>query len=347
MTNIRYDIFPQMEDYDAMEAGKIVPFAMLSGPMNYKSKRINTDRHGFRLTKFNGEYIGIDDLSSFECVNFVIGGSSVFGVGASDDDHSIASLLSQETNEPWFSLGIRGGVSLQEYIHLIRFIRKAKKVNNIVFFSGINDIYINLLTDYRNDFDNTFESDNSAQSCKEKVISYFLSRILFVDRSEIANKSFKEALLYRFGKRQDEAAKEILTDTERLDVLFGNFERNFLLYSALQDKLECTISYILQPFAHWTGKTLSEDEKQVFDHLDELQKDSKWGSQKSKFTPEAYTRIVNTVRQTALTNRITFVDSHPYFKNDATAFVDTVHLNDAGNEIAKNLILETISERNN
>ena len=40
--NIRYDTFPQLIDYDSMDSGIFTPYAMLSGPKSYKSKKINT-----------------------------------------------------------------------------------------------------------------------------------------------------------------------------------------------------------------------------------------------------------------------------------------------------------------
>lgn len=333
-----------MEDYDNMASGRIVPFAMLSGPTNYTSKTINTDRHGFRLTNFNGQYLSIDDISNFEKINLIIGGSTVFGVGASSDDSTISSLLSKETNDPWFSLGIRGGVSLQEYIHLIRFINKARKIDNIVFFSGINDVYINLLTDQKKDFDNRFESDDTQHSCKRRIISYILSKIYFIDQSKLINKPLTEMLFNPYKNHEKDTSREVLTDDERINVLFENLDRNFLLYSAIKEKIDCRMYYILQPFAYWTGKSITEEERQVFDYLDQLQKKSKWASQKSKFTLDIYQRVKNYMKNLATQYNVIFIDSNKYFNVNKTLFVDSVHLNDDGNVITKNIILESIKE---
>jgi hypothetical protein len=56
-TNIRYNCFPQMEDYDIMPTGIFSPYSMLSGPISYSSPRINTDALGFRNSYFNSSIV--------------------------------------------------------------------------------------------------------------------------------------------------------------------------------------------------------------------------------------------------------------------------------------------------
>ena len=41
---------------------------------------------------------------------------------------------------------------------------------------------------------------------------------------------------------------------------------------------------------------------------------------------------------------IDFIDSHSYYAIDKTLFVDAVHLNDVGNGVAANIILQNIKE---
>lgn len=344
LTNIRNKIYPQMQEYDQMESGKIVPFAMLSGPMNFKSKNINTDRHGFRLTKFKGSYISIDNIDEYENINILVGGSTVFGVGATSDDTTITSLLSQKTNEPWFNLGIRGGVSLTEYIHLIRFIYKAKNIKNIVFFSGINDIYINILTDFKNDFDNRFENEKIKYSCKREFIANLFSKLYFVDKSKIIQKSLKGMFLYPFIKKEEQVKEKKLTDIEQIETLFENFKRNFLLYSALSKELDTKVAYILQPFSDWTCKEFTKDELDVFQYLEELQKDSKWASHKSKLSKKLYTEISIFLEKELNKYDINYIDSHDKYNVEKTVFVDAVHINDDGNEIASDIILNSIKD---
>ncbi|WP_415397873.1 hypothetical protein [Sulfurimonas sp. CS5] len=343
MTNVRNDIFPQMREYDQMESGKIVPFAMLSGPISYKSENIHTDRHGFRVSKFKNNYISMDDISKFDDINIIIGGSTVFGVGSTSNDTTISSILSQKTNEPWFNLGIRGGVSFTEYIHLIRFIYKAKNVKQIVFFSGINDIYINMLTEYKNDFDNRFENNKVEYGCKRKLISTVLSKLYFIKQSDIEDLSLKDMILYPFIKKEEVKEKK-LTDNEQVEILFENFRRNFLLYSALSKQFDTKVTYILQPFSDWTDKEFTNDELEVFEYLEKLQKGSKWASHKSKLSKELYYRVSTFMSEELNNLNIKFIDSHNEFNTKETIFVDAVHINDIGNQIASEIIFNSIKD---
>jgi lysophospholipase L1-like esterase len=326
-----------MEYYDKMASGVNVPFAMLSGPLNYKSKYINTDKNGFRFTKFNEQYISIDDINRFEEVNILVGGSTVFGVGSTSDDTTITSYLSQATGEVWLNMGIRGGVSLTEYIHLIRFIYKAKRVKNIIFFSGINDIYINQLTDKKNNFDNLFNSINSGcYSCKRRFISSIFSKIYNTNKNNLIDKSLKEIIFY--PKYKNHFSEKILTEDEKLNLTVENFKRNFFLYSALQKELNCNIVYIFQPFTDWTDKIFSKEEELVFEELEKLQQNSKWVSHRNKLSRELYNNLVKSFSEISNSTGVKFKDSHEYFNNEKTLFVDAVHLSDEGNKLVSNLI---------
>jgi hypothetical protein len=330
-----------MQEYDQMESGIIVPFAMLSGPINYESKNIHTDEHGFRLTKFKDRYISINDIDKFDEINIVIGGSTVFGVGSTSDDTTIASVLSNKTNEPWFNLGVRGGISFTEYIHLIRFMHKAKNIRNIVFFSGINDIYTNMLVNTKSNFDSRFQDGIEKYTCKRKFISYILSKLYFIEQDDIIGLSLKQMLLYPFVKYENKKDK-LLTHEEQVDKIFDTFKRNFLLYAALVKQFNVKITYILQPFADWTEKNLSNDEKDVFQYLETLQDGTDWKATKNKLNKELYDKVKSFLSNELNDVNIDFIDSHSYYKIDKTLFVDTVHLNDTGYEVASHIILQNI-----
>jgi len=344
LTNIRYKIFPQMREYDRMKSHmSIVPFAMLSGPICYKSKNIQTDDYGFRFTKFKDRYICINDIENFNKINFVIGGSTVFGVGSTSDNTTISSNLSKKTGEPWFNLGIRGGIALTEYIHLIRFIHKAKKIENIVFFSGMNDIYTNMLIDTRSNFDSSFQNGIEKYSCKRKFVSYILSKVYFINQQDIIRLPFKKMIMYPFVE-QTKNKKEFLTNEEQINKMFDNFKRNFLLYASLAKQLDIKMTYILQPFVEWTEKKLSDDEISVFKYLETLQIGTEWKTTKNKLTKELYDRINSFLSNESNKVNINFIDSHSFYKTNETLFVDAVHLNDYGCEITSDFILNNIEK---
>ena len=96
--NIRYLTFPQLIDYDSMGAGVFTPYAMLSGPISYKSKNINTDKFGFRRTITKKNIFNLTDIEKYDEVNILLGGSATFGVGSTSDFSTITSQLSKKTD---------------------------------------------------------------------------------------------------------------------------------------------------------------------------------------------------------------------------------------------------------
>ena len=339
-TNVRYEIFPQMKLYDEMPAGAEVPYSLLSGPISFKSECINTDEYGFRLTKYKDEYISVSDINKFDEVNLLIGGSTAFGVGCEDDSTTVASMLSKKTGEPWINLGLRGGVSIQEYIHLISFINKAKKINNVIFLSGVNDFYINELNDSLNKYDNRFSSVFSLWNCRDVIKAKIYSKLMSLDAKNILGKSFVQ-ILSELRKKNKIALK--ITEHQKDEVLTNNVMRNFMLYSALKKELGFNVCYVLQPFAYWAEKDLSDDEKKVFDYLDYLQKDTAWGSQKDKMAKGAYNRFLEILENASDKYGVDFMNSNAFFNNKETLFVDSVHLNDAGNMVATDLIINKLA----
>jgi lysophospholipase L1-like esterase len=330
-----------------MGTGEVVPYSMISGPYNYSDDVIKSDHHGFRYTKIKNKLISIDDLDKYDSVNLLVGGSTVFGVGATDDSKTLTSYLSELSDEPWFNLGIRGAVSLQEYIQLIRFIHKAKKVNNIVFFSGLNDIYINIVNEKRSFFDRRFGESSSSQfySCKRQILSSILSKLYFTDQKDIINCSISDMFLYPFRKKTtsiEEKDLGQLTFSEKIDIIFDNYERNFLLYSGLKKELDCNVSFFLQPFFYWTGKKPSEKEKKIIEYLNSIQKKSAWGTYKDKLDINLYNTLVENFSKLSTKYKIDFFDVNKSFNIDDTLFVDSVHLNDDGYKLSANLVFKEV-----
>ncbi len=328
-----------MKCYDEMPAGKEVPYSMLSGPINYNSDIINTDEYGFRLTEFKDKKLRITDLSKYDVVNFIVGGSTVFGVGAENDSTTISSMLSEKTNEPWFNLGLRGGVSFQEYINLISFINKPNKVRNVIFLSGVNDFYINELTDTVNKYDNRFTSIYSLWGAKDVIKAALYSKLLFIDAKDALGKNFSELI---FKRNKNDKLDLKIDRNKKNEILNNNMKRNFMLYSALKKELNLHVCYILQPFAYWVDKELSEEEKTIFKYLDHIQKDTQWGSQKEKMAKGGYDEFERILKNSANKYKVKFLNSNHYIKTNETLFVDSVHLNGRGNELLTNIIIDSL-----
>ena len=190
LTNPRYANFPCMAEYDRMPAGKYLSFAFQNGPSSYQSKIVVTDRSGFRNSSYFDSFINSESSEFDGGVNLIFGGSTVFGVGSSDDGQTIPSYLHRMTGEPWINFGMRGAVSLQEYMHVILNIAKYRKINSIVFFSGVNDAYVNFMNESDKGIDHRFEEGSSSliyYSPYRQILARTLGRITGVDPASIVD----------------------------------------------------------------------------------------------------------------------------------------------------------------
>jgi len=181
-----------MQEYDF--AGQdFVLYSMFTQKKLFSSDCINTDRFGFRYSKYKNENISVEtELYSNDKVNILIGGSSVFGVGSTNDENTISSYLSESTGEKWINIGIRAGNSFQEYITLLKILNKFKNIGNIVFMSGINDIYLSFLESDSNSIDDTIFGGKDLTS--------------FLDQYNISRYSLKRKIVVRlisFFKRME------------------------------------------------------------------------------------------------------------------------------------------------
>lgn len=346
--NIRYNIFPQLMEYDKMGSGIYTPYAMLSGPLSYKSKNINTDIFGFRHTVTTNSVFKLSEIEKYDEVNILLGGSTTFGVGASSDSSTISSLLSSKTNDCWINLGIRGCNSLSEYVQLIRFIDKVKKIKNIVFLSGMNDLYLRLVHEGIQSIDPGFGtkySDISTYHPYRQSLAILLSKIYNVEPKDLIKLNFFNMLLKPFHKKNNE-----IEQTKKLDLksklieYFKIYSRNFMLYKGLSKSINCNVIFLIQPLIFWTNKVITNEEQNVLDYLKKIQKDDYWDTVRNILTSGGIKdNFIENFLNIGSKFGIKCFDSNKFFhQNDKTCFVDSIHLSDHGNEIIANQLIKLI-----
>jgi len=319
----------QMRPYDLMPAGLFSPYAMISNPVNFSSSEVNTDKFGFRLSEFKGTTVSLDNIKDFEQVNILIGGSTVFGVGSSGDGATISSLLGQLTGEPWLNLGVRAAVSFQEYIHFIQHFKKINKIGRVVFFSGINDIYRNFLDSHDVGYDKRFQHQNdlySINSAKRIAYSYGLSLITGRPINSFLN-----------GYQKADEDEVGLTESLGIMNLKSIFDRNFHLYSAIASYSRFNMAYFIQPFFPLTGKLGTAEEKAAIDRNERKQVNTNWLETKARIIDQ-YPESKSMMFDLAKRYGIPIYDTNSAYDSKESLFVDNVHLTDAGNKIAAELI---------
>ena len=338
--NLKY--FPEMNPYYEMPPLDMPPYAMVSNPRNYLSEKINTDKYGFRKSFFDSDYVTVEKMDQYDEINLLIGGSVVFGMGSSNDSTTISSNLSKLTGEIWLNMGVKSAVSFQEYIHLINHINKAKKINNIVFFSGMNDLYKSFTDFSDTHFDKWFTANDSEYIHKDLTI-FSARRLAFAFfKSIIFSKSIREFLPGNF-EASIKADKNIDFALSGLDALYA---RNFKLYKGLSSFTDAKVLYFLQPFSFWTNKELTLEEEKSREYLESLQTESEWPSSREILSntdiKENFSKILYSH---ASQNNISFCDTNDFFIENIPIFIDAVHLNDNGAKLASKLIFNKIGSK--
>ena len=137
---------PQMKAYSShfADSGIInwLPYTMYFHPFSYTSPTVNTDLMGFRYSDARGCRYSFADLEGISGVRLLAGSSTVFGIGASADRHTLASRLTENDTRPefWINFGGRSFNSTQELILYVLHRQMLPRVAEIVLFSGFNDL---------------------------------------------------------------------------------------------------------------------------------------------------------------------------------------------------------------
>jgi len=331
--------FPEMNAYYEMPPLDNPPYAMISNPRNYSSPSINTDKYGFRISLYDSKNVSVENIDQYDEINIIIGGSVVFGMGSSNDSTTIASILSKLTGQIWLNMGVKSAVSFQEYIHLINHINKAKKINHIVFFSGINDLYKSF-TDFNDTHFDKWFNPNKSEYREQDLSSFSARRLTFAFiQSALFSKSIRDFLPGRF-----EASKKGKENTNlAIQNLNTIYDRNFRLYQGLSSFVEERISYFLQPFSFWTNKELTIEEKESREYLESLQSDSEWPSSREILNREVIKKdFFKLLSDHSAKHHINYCNTNNFFNKNISLFIDAVHLNDNGAKLASKLILQHI-----
>ena len=142
--NKRYTITPQMKFYDQLTVD-FEAYTMFFNKKLFSSKVINTDELGFRYNFFKNKTNTFTNLiNNHNEFSLVIGGSTVFGFGATGDDKTLSSLLTKKSGELFLNFGATAFNSKQEIILFTNYFTKLKKIKKVIIVSGVNDLYLNI-----------------------------------------------------------------------------------------------------------------------------------------------------------------------------------------------------------
>jgi hypothetical protein len=318
---------PYMADYagEFADAGNVnwLPYLMYFHPYAYTSKTVNTDEIGFRYTHARGKTLSVTSSKQHSSVRLIAGSSTVFGIGASGDQHTLASRLSENDDRPgpWLNFGGRSFNSTQELMLFVLHRHRLPKVDEIILFSGFNNLGLARLPAH-------LRMEHGA---------FFLCREFFDAMGKKKPSSFAAWLRNR-GASADEATP---TMEEQLSYAVELTLRHLDVWRALAADLGAKLTFVLQPLANWVRSKGSEEEEALFAELEKAGRFSEtYGDILAR---ENYLAYSNRLREGSVALGVRFVDMAQLLASalrpDQWLFVDRIHFTDSGHDLVSKLLL--------
>ena len=323
---------PYMEDYagEFADAGNVhwLPYIMYFHPYNYASKTVNTDAIGFRFSEARGATRSVGTIDREQPVRLIVGSSTVFGIGASADRHTLASRLTENDSRPavWLNFGGRSFNSSQELILFTLHRHRLPKVEEIVLFSGFNNLGLARLP---------------AQLRMEHG-AFFLCREFF----DAMGKK-KPSTFGTWFRRGNDVAEVVPSMEEQLDYAADVTLRHLDIWRALAKDMGAKLTFILQPLANWVRDKGSTEEEALFAELEKAGRFSEtYGDILARKT---YLSFADRLRTGAEAMGVSFHDMAKVLAEasspDQWLFVDRIHFTDSGHDLVSKLILNLTKTR--
>ena len=343
MSDIRLELAPQMLDYDKVGLNWH-PNIMFFQRENYISKSVKTDKYGFRFTVSNSSKFSplsyFNSLSKDQ-ISLLVGGSTAFGVGATSDRYSLASLMTNLSGTNFLNFGARAFNSDQELSLFKNFIHQLPKINEVIILSGVNDLY---LSHTKNNsfmpeffFGNTYNKamNSYTLSNKKKIIKLILKTFgleELVFEYEDLNQFSIHLLRYLFKYKKTKQTKYFQNPVS-FTKGFKRTTTSLIFWSYLSEIFNFKITFALQPLPSWSKKKLTIEEKKLFSYYDKkYPQDSE--VLKSMENIDKYLKFTKDFEDFCKKLSINYIDTNMAFKNSNCLndwlFVDRVHLTDNG-----------------
>lgn len=332
--SIRTELAPHLLGYEEKftSKGEIrwLPHLLYFHPKSHRSEVVNTDSVGFRYATDGDRSISAADHGSADSVRLLAGSSTVFGIGASSDAWTLPSRLNfhDERVQPWLNFGGRSFNSTQELLLLTLYRHLLPKVDEIVLFSGFNNLSLARMPEGREEDHGTF-------------FQYNMYNKMFEQQNESKIISPVRNLLRR---KEEPAAPVPPSISEQIAYAAELTLRHLDAWKALASTWDAKITYILQPLSGWVREKGSREEDLIFDELERLGGfAAMYGDILSKDVNIEYAARLE---QGAKDIGVNFVNFSPIMAESAEAdqwlFIDRIHLTDGGHDFVAGKILETI-----
>ena len=141
-TDTRPSPSPLQQDYQRflLLGSRRAPYTLHVHETGYRSGTINTDALGLRYSHCAGKRFSAAEHGGASRINLLVGGSTALGIGASSDEHTVASHLSMLTGEVWLSLAGCGLNATQELMMFLTHQHRLGQLGHVVVLSGLNSL---------------------------------------------------------------------------------------------------------------------------------------------------------------------------------------------------------------
>ncbi|MDG4767442.1 Inducer of phenazine A [Solwaraspora sp. WMMD406] len=340
----RAALTPQMlqyDDFDDRSQTRWLPYLMYFHRADYRSDVITTDRLGFRPSQGPQGPDGAGHAGQASAgarlpdgsVRLLVGSSSAFGIGVTADDQTMATLLWSRyaPSKPWLNFAGRSFNSTQEAMLFLLFRHLLPPIDEIVFFSGLNDLALSRLpAEQRGEHGAFF-------NCGE----YFNA----METLRAAHRKPQGRLGRRLragGGTASPTEPEVRPLPERVSGAVELTARNLDSWRLLAP--DARISYVLQPLATWIRDDPAPEERQLFGELDEIS--NFWQLYGDIATRETGRTYAAQLREACEKRDIRFVDISPALAETVSPtdwmFVDRAHFTDLGSDIVTRVLAEQL-----
>jgi len=293
----------------------------------FSSAVVNTDALGLRYSYCNGRRFSVAERNGTTRLNLLVGGSVAMGIGASSDEHTVASQLSVLTGEIWLSLAGCGLDASQELLLFLTHEHRLAPLGHVVILSGLNSLAHEALWDITacspepqqsNDWQTSVAGSEEVQAASQPGLTLWqrLTKVLAPPAAAPRPHQSIDALSPA-EKRMTQAADHIARAVQQWDRLLGS--------------AHTTLTFILQPLVHWCRESLPAGEQAMLSALQQTP-----GSTdrllEGVFDRRGHAAFFRRIREQAAPvpcyDMNCMLDSSPAFGSDL--FIDRLHLNDLG-----------------
>ncbi|MCO7514527.1 hypothetical protein NJF44_04915 [Pseudomonas guariconensis] len=331
-THAQDSLLPLPQDYQRflLLGSRRAPHTLYMHERGYRSGTINTDALGMRYSHAGDKRYSVAEHKGAKRVNLLVGGSTALGIGASSDEHTVASYLSRLTGEVWLNLAGCGLNATQELLTFLSHQHRFAQIGHVVVLSGLNTLAQEALgevlaSEQATAYQDVLNSFNEGvQACDAPRRESFWQRLgkAFAPRHQPAAVAWT---LPAPGKRLNQAADCIGRTLQQWDRLLANGH--------------ATLTFILQPLLPWCRESLPAGEQAMLTALqqqptnfDRLLADV--------FDSQLHTAFFRRIKDQAgpvpCYDMNSMLSSSPVFGEPL--FVDRLHFNDLGNNALAKVI---------